>query len=269
MHKVWCCLGEVPYCFSTIITFKTWKTRHLCPLWELPCPISCFSRLSVKFTGHTAKRIIIFFTQIGCFQTVTPVWIHRWLWNDAQSLMWHRRCALLFFKGIHQISRSQGAKKSPILTQIGRFRTVTPVWIHWSMDLKWCTKLEAAYKRCLIVFQGQPPNFKVAQDKKSPILTRIECFQTATPVWIHWSMDLKMMHKAWRTIEEMPYCFSRSSIKFQGHTGWKIYDFNPISVRLLGWSQLSNPGDLPCLFRKLLFLIKNFIEICSWGSKWL
>ena len=25
----------------TIITFKTWNTRHLCPLWELPCPISC------------------------------------------------------------------------------------------------------------------------------------------------------------------------------------------------------------------------------------
>ena len=24
----------------TIITFKTWKTRHLCPLWELPCPIN-------------------------------------------------------------------------------------------------------------------------------------------------------------------------------------------------------------------------------------
>ena len=28
----------------------------------------------------------------------------------------------------------------------------------------------------------------------------------------------KMMHKAWRRIEEVPYCFSRSSIKFQGHT---------------------------------------------------
>ena len=36
------------------------------------------------------------------------------------------------------------------------------------------------------------------------------------------------MHKAWRSIEEMPYCFSRSSIKFQGHTGWKINDMNPI-----------------------------------------
>ena len=28
-----------------------------------------------------------------------------------------------------------------------------------------------------------------------------------------------MMHKAWSSIEEVPYCFPRSSIKFQGHTG--------------------------------------------------
>ena len=44
----------------------------------------------------------------------------------------------------------------------------------------------------------------------------------------------------------MPYCFLGSSIKFQGHMGWKIDDLNPIWVRLLGRSQLSNPSDLPC-----------------------
>ena len=44
----------------------------------------------------------------------------------------------------------------------------------------------------------------------------------------------------------MPYCFWGSSIKFQGHTGWKIDEFNQIWVRLLGRSQLSNPSDLPC-----------------------
>ena len=35
-------------------------------------------------------------------------------------------------------------------------------------------------------------------------------------------------------------------MKFQGQTGWQIDDLNPIEVRLLGWSQLSNPLDLPC-----------------------
>ena len=36
-----------------------------------------------------------------------------------------------------------------------------------------------------------------------------------------------MMHKAWSSIEEVPYCFSRSSNKFQGHTALKIAEFDP------------------------------------------
>ena len=36
-----------------------------------------------------------------------------------------------------------------------------------------------------------------------------------------------MMHKAWSSIEEVPYCFSRSSVKFQGHTAKKIVEFDP------------------------------------------
>ena len=55
-----------------------------------------------------------------------------------------------------------------------------------------------------------------------------------------------MIHKAWCNVEEVPYNFLMSSIKFEGHTGWKIDNFNPIWVRLLGRSQLSNPSDLPC-----------------------
>ena len=58
-----------------------------------------------------------------------------------------------------------------------------------------------------------------------------------------------MTHKAWCSIEEVSYYFSRSSIKFQGHTGWKINDLDQIWARLLGRSQLSNPSDLPCLMQ--------------------
>ena len=36
-----------------------------------------------------------------------------------------------------------------------------------------------------------------------------------------------MLHKAWNSKEEMPYCFPRSSIKFQGHTVQNITDFDP------------------------------------------
>ena len=68
-----------------------------------------------------------------------------------------------------------------------------------------------------------------------------------------------MMHKAWCNVEEVPYNFSRLSCKFQGHMGWKINHFNPIWVRLLGRSQLSNPLDLPCF---ITILIHKVIYIC-------
>ena len=61
-----------------------------------------------------------------------------------------------------------------------------------------------------------------------------------------------MIHKAWCSIEEVPYHFSRSYIKFQGQTGCKIDDLDQIWARLLGRSQLSNPSDLPCFLKYLI-----------------
>ena len=36
-----------------------------------------------------------------------------------------------------------------------------------------------------------------------------------------------MMHRAWSSIVEVPYCFSMSYVKFQGHTALKIVEFDP------------------------------------------
>ena len=36
-----------------------------------------------------------------------------------------------------------------------------------------------------------------------------------------------MMHRAWSSIVEVTYCFSRSCVKFQGHTALKIVEFDP------------------------------------------
>ena len=36
-----------------------------------------------------------------------------------------------------------------------------------------------------------------------------------------------MTHKACSRIEEVSFCFSRSSVKFQGHTALKIAGFDP------------------------------------------
>ena len=40
----------------------------------------------------------------------------------------------------------------------------------------------------------------------------------------------EIMHKAWSSIEELPYCFSRSSVKFQGHTALKSSNFIQLGV---------------------------------------
>ena len=57
-------------------------------------------------------------TQLNCFRTVTPVWIHIWWWNDAPSLTLLGRGALLLFKVIHQISRSFWVMTSKMVFKI-------------------------------------------------------------------------------------------------------------------------------------------------------
>ena len=70
------------------------------------------SDIHAKGQGQRSKvKVKEVNTQLNCFRTVTLVWIHIWWWNDAYSLMILRRGALMFFKVIHQISRSHGSKK--------------------------------------------------------------------------------------------------------------------------------------------------------------
>ena len=84
-----------------------------------------------------------------------------------------------------------------------------------------------------------------------------------------------MMHKAWCSIKEVPYNFSRSSIKFQGPTGRNINDLDKIWARLLGRSQLSNPSDLPCYWRKCIWKYRlqkggHFVSasVLKYKNKW-
>ena len=78
--------------------------------------------------------------------------------------MVHRTGSLLFFKVLHWISRSHGAKKRQF-------------WRELSVS-------------------GQQLQFEFTK-------------------------GFEMMHKAWCNVEQVPYYFSRSSIKFQGHMAEK------------------------------------------------
>ena len=55
-----------------------------------------------------------------------------------------------------------------------------------------------------------------------------------------------MMHKAWSSIEGVPYCFSRSSIKFQGHAALKIVEFDPDWAFPDCNSSLNSPMAMKC-----------------------
>ena len=55
-----------------------------------------------------------------------------------------------------------------------------------------------------------------------------------------------MMHRAWSSIVEVPYCFSRSYIKFQGHTALKIVEFHPNWAFPDSNSSLNSPMAMKC-----------------------
>ena len=54
----------------------------------------------------------------------------------------------------------------------------------------------------------------------------------------------EMIYKAWSSIEEVPYCLSSSSIKFQSHTGQKITNFYPNRAFLDCYCSLDSPMAL-------------------------
>ena len=90
-----------------------------------------------------------------------------------------------------------------------------------------------------------------------------------------------MFHKAWNSKGEMPFCFPRSSIKFQGHTVQNITDFDPNlafpdyrpvaafkSLRFalfffFSLSKLKWPKLLPNLFSSFALLSTKWLGKCT------
>ena len=89
------CLSVCPSHFFhyVFIIISSWHfmSHYNCLMW---CPCKR-SRSEIKGQSHRGQKQIL--PQFGGFCNVTPVWIHKWLKNGAQSLKWHGKCALLFF----------------------------------------------------------------------------------------------------------------------------------------------------------------------------
>ena len=125
-------------------------------------------------------------------------------------------------------ARGQGqrskVKVTEVTNQLNHFQTVTRVWIHiwWWNDTY---SLMLLRRGALLFFKVIRQISRSHDTKNHRIWPRLG----VSRLWLHFELtnSYKMLHKAWSSIEEVPYCFSRSSVKFQGHTGKKIFEFDP------------------------------------------
>ena len=115
-------------------------------------------------------------------------------------------------------------KVTEVTTQLNSFRTVTPVWIHiwWWNDTY---SLMLLRRGALFSFKVIRQISRSHSSKNCRIWPRLGV--SGLLLQFEFSNGYKMLHKAWNSKGEMPYCFQRSSIKFQGHTVQNITDFDP------------------------------------------
>ena len=124
-------------------------------------------------------------------------------------------------KGQRQRSK---VKVTEVMTPFSRFRTVTPVWIHiwWWND---AYSLMLLRRGALLFLKVIRQISRSHGSKKHRIWPRLGV--SGLLLLFEFTTGYEMMHKAWSSLEEMPYCFWRSSVKFQGHMALKSVEFDP------------------------------------------
>ena len=127
---------------------------------------------------------------------------------------------------VHAKAQGQRSKVkvTEVNSQLSRFRTVTPVWIQisWWNDAQ---SLMLLRRGSLLFFKVIRQISRSHKSKNRRIWRRLGI--SGLLLQFKFTNGYEMMHKAWSSIEEVPYCFSRSSVKFQGHTALKIVEFDP------------------------------------------
>ena len=133
-----------------------------------------------KSRSQRSKQILPQFEHV---RTVTPVWIYIWQPNDAQSLKWHRKCALLFLAVTKQLYEwfSPSVCLSVCLYVRTSVRTshlfdYAPIIVSsWNFqELLPMTEVTSMQK---VKVRGQR--------SRSQVNTPLNRFRTVTPVWIH------------------------------------------------------------------------------------
>ena len=154
--------------------------------------------------------------------SVTPFWLcshHRIIMKFSGVITGDR--SDVHAKG--QCQRSK-VKVTEVTNQLYRFRTVTPVWIHawWWND---AYSLIMLRRGALLFFKVICQISMSHGSKNRRIWPGLGV--SGLQLQFEFTNGYKMMHKAWSSIEEVPYCFWRSYVKFQGHAALKIVEFDP------------------------------------------
>ena len=157
MHKAWCCLEEVPYFSSrssvkfqshtakkkSSILTQSGRFRTVTPVW-----IQHWLWNDAQRMKQHRRGALLFFTVIHQFSrprgtkkiaNFYPTWVFPACNSSLNMPMGLKGCTKLdvvrkrypiVFQDHRSIFKVTRDKKSAILTQIERFRTVTPVWIY-------------------------------------------------------------------------------------------------------------------------------------------
>ena len=104
-HSLHCFLAETKQLYEWFSMSVHVSVRHTFSLCSRYLNIMKFSGIitihksdvHAKGQGQRSKvKVTEVITQFDHFGTVSPVWIHIWRWNDAQSLMGLERCPIVF-----------------------------------------------------------------------------------------------------------------------------------------------------------------------------
>ena len=187
------------------------------------CPSACLSHL---FSCDQAALWMVFSVCLSvCLSvrlSVTPFW----LCSHHHIIMKFSGVITTEQGNVHAKGQGQRSKVkvTEVTTQLDRFRTVTPVWIHiwWWND---AYSLMLLRRGALLFFKVIRQISRSHSSKNRRVWPRLGV--SGLLLQFEFTNGYEMMHKAWSRIEEVPYCFSRSSVKFQGHTALIIVEFDP------------------------------------------
>ena len=189
--------------------------------WCLEQVPYCLSRSSVKCQSRRAHKIVDF----------DPNWAFADCNSSLNSPMATKWCTKLEVN-----IQDHTAQTSSICTQIGHFRTVAQVRIHWWL---WNDAQSLKQNRIgALLFLKSSIKCPGHAGQNSSIFVP-ELSVLGLSLQFELTDGFEMMRKTWCSIEEVPYYF------FQGHpSNFKVtlaeknYDFNLIWIRFLGLSEL-------------------------------